>query len=250
LPQIGRALRISFCFAACTLWLGAQTNVSPAQTDATTVIAPAIPEAHNWWDALLNLPILNWLAPSPAQPAAPAVTAAAPALPPCAIAPLPPITDPQATAFNSGESLDTEHLTSGMSRALNRFQTIVNKMGGSLELKSAYRPPAYQQHLQQVWDKWMVLKNNDDASCHDLRAEVQHEFARHHLLETQRPVNSSDHTRGLAFDATVTLPQTATTKRRRKVSLDALAHMAGLRRPDILHDPVHFKFVGGKATRA
>jgi D-alanyl-D-alanine dipeptidase len=153
-----------------------------------------------------------------------------------------------AEAFNTGESLDTTHLTSGMARALARFQYIVHEVGGSLELKSAYRPPAYQAHLQQVWDKWMQLRNNQSGACQDLRASVQQEFQRHHLLETQRPVNSSDHTRGLAFDATVTLPAHAKIKRR-KVTLDSLAHMAGLRRPDILHDPVHFKYVGGRIAR-
>jgi D-alanyl-D-alanine dipeptidase len=153
-----------------------------------------------------------------------------------------------AEAFNTGESLDTAHLSRGMSRALARFRQIVAKTGGSLELKSAYRPPAYQLHLQQVWDKWMQLRNNNVAACQDLRAQVQQEFVRHHLLETQRPVTSSDHTRGMAFDATVVIPPNARIKRR-KVTLDWLARFVGLRRPDIAHDPVHFKFVGGKWTR-
>jgi D-alanyl-D-alanine dipeptidase len=137
-----------------------------------------------------------------------------------------------------------------MSRALVRFQKIVRSVGGSLDLKSAYRPPAYQLHLQRVWDKWMQLRNNNVAACQDMRAQVRDEFARHDLLETQRPVTSSDHTRGLAFDATVVIPANARIKRR-KVTLDSLAHSAGLRRPDIWRDPVHFKFVGGgKSTRA
>jgi len=132
-----------------------------------------------------------------------------------------------------------------MSRALVRFQKVVAQVGGSLELKSAYRPPAYQQHLQQVWDKWMELRTNNVAACQDLRAQVQQEFLRHDLLESQRPVTSSDHTRGMAFDAAVTIPPHARLKRR-KVTLDKLAHIVGLRRPDIVHDPVHFKFIGGR----
>jgi hypothetical protein len=86
----------------------------------------------------------------------------------------------------------------------------------------------------------MELRNNRDLGCQVLRAQVGEEFSRHHLLETQKPVTSSDHTRGLAFDATVIVPAKAILKRRR-VSLDRLALLAGIKRPDILHDPVHFK---------
>jgi hypothetical protein len=234
LSHIGRALSISLCVLLCLfagfLFLNPQTNV---------------------WD----LPVLNrFVAKSvgaAAQPTVPAAAAAPPAhlvSGPCTVAPLPPITDPVAEAFNTGEFLDTSHLTRGMSRALARFQKVVSQVGGSLELKSAYRPPAYQQHLQQVWDKWMELRNNNVAACQDLRAQVQQEFIRHHLLETQRPVTSSDHTRGMAFDATVAIPPNARI-RRRKVTLDRLARRVGLRRPDIARDPVHFKFVGLKSTR-
>jgi hypothetical protein len=71
---------------------------------------------------------------------------------------------------------------------------------------------------------------------------VSAEFARHKLMETQMPVTDSDHTRGMAFDAAVMMPRLARLKKRR-VSLDRLALLAGLRRPDIRHDPVHFKLV-------
>lgn len=110
-------------------------------------------------------------------------------------------------------------------------------------LKSAYRPAAYQKHLQNVWHKWMdELKNNSEPACQILRVEVQEEFLRHRLIETQHPVAVSDHTRGLAFDATVQLP--AAKKAGRRLSLDGLARMAGLLRPAIASDPVHFKFLG------
>jgi hypothetical protein len=163
----------------------------------------------------------------------------------CPVDPLPPITDPVAASFNDDQTLDTRNLTSGMARALERFRRLVLSIGGSIELKSAYRPPAYQVHLQQVWDKWMQLRNNQTPACQPLRVQVKDEFLRHHLIESQRPVDSSDHTRGLAFDAAVVLPKHPSTRRR--VSLDGLARISGLWRPDILHDPVHFKFVGGTA---
>lgn len=165
----------------------------------------------------------------------------------CPVAPLPPITDPAAQVFEKRDgpdgALDTTDLNHGMASALVRFERLVARVGGSLDLKSAYRPPSYQEHLQQVWYKWMELKNNQDPACQPLRASVEQEFTRHHLIESQHPVTSSDHTRGLAFDATVLLPKRPMLGRRR-MTLDSLARLVGLRRPDILHDPVHFKFVG------
>jgi D-alanyl-D-alanine dipeptidase len=130
-----------------------------------------------------------------------------------------------------------------MARALARFRQMVASVGGQFELKSAYRPVAYQAHLQAVWFKWMELRNNREPGCQALRASVGDEFTGHHLLESQKPVTSSDHTRGLAFDATVIVPKMAKLKTRR-VSLDRLALMAGIKRPDIFRDPVHFKLVG------
>src|SRR5205085_9754159 len=100
--------------------------------------------------------------------------------------------------------------------ALERFQSNVAAAGGSIILKSAYRPAAYQQHLQNVWYKWMhELRDNEDPACQELRAHVQEEFTRHRLIETQHPVTISDHTRGLAFDATVELPSHPRLGRRR-----------------------------------
>ena len=132
--------------------------------------------------------------------------------------------------------------------ALDKFERLVRSVGGTVELKSAYRPPSYQAHLQAVWFKWMLeLRNNRESGCQTLRAQVGEEFARHRLLEKQMPVTSSDHTRGLAFDATVVLPRVAWLRARR-VSLDRLALLAGIKRPDILHDPVHFKLAIGTGS--
>jgi hypothetical protein len=190
-------------------------------------------------ESLLNLAV-------PAPPLA--ILPPPPPLPPCSVAPLAAITDADALAFENGSGPDVGGLQPAITRALERFRQLVTSVGGSFELKSAYRPPAYQAHLQQVWFQWMALRNNREPGCQELRAAAGDEFARHHLLETQKPVNSSDHTRGLAFDATVTVPVAARLKRRR-VSLDRLALLAGIRRPDIFHDPVHFKLAAARVNR-
>jgi D-alanyl-D-alanine dipeptidase len=163
------------------------------------------------------------------------------------VAALPAIDDLEALAFEASvgttEVVDTADLTPATARALTRFQQVVTSAGGTFELKSAYRPPAYQDHLQAVWDKWMLeLRRNLKKGCQALRTDVGEDFARHHLMESQRPVSYSDHTRGVGFDATVIMPAGARLKRRR-VSVDLLALLVGVRRPDILHDPVHFRLV-------
>lgn len=163
----------------------------------------------------------------------------------CAVAPLDPIVDAAAQRFEVAENgVDISGMLPAAARALGLFQARVAAVGGSMVIKSAYRPAAYQQHLENVWYTWMKLRRNTSAGCQELRAVVQEEFLRHHLLESQHPVAVSDHTRGLAFDATVALPKTARGKRRRRISLDGIARLAGLMRPAIASDPVHFKYVG------
>jgi hypothetical protein len=127
---------------------------------------------------------------------------------------------------------------------------MVTSLGGMFDLKSAYRPPAYQAHLHEVWIKWVKqLRNNHSAGCRMLREEVGAEFAKHQLLVRQQPVTSSDHTLGLAFDAAVMMPRSARLKGKR-VTMDKLAAMVGIKRPDIRHDPVHFKLLPEKPVAA
>ncbi len=102
-----------------------------------------------------------------------------------------------------GSGLDIDGMAPAAASALQRFQFNVAAIGGFILIKSAYRPAAYQQHLRNVWYKWMgELRDSNDPACQELRAQVEEEFKRHHLIETQHPVTVSDHTRGLAFDAT------------------------------------------------
>ncbi len=210
--------------------------------------ADAAPEAaKSWQDAFWNLPVVRFFFPlfdlTPSLPTA----EPAPPVSSCSVAPLDPIEDAEAQQLEAradGSAIDVSDMVPAAARALGRFQSAVAAAGGAIVLKSAYRPAAYQQHLQNVWYKWILeLRGNQEPGCQDLRTQVQEEFARHHLIETQHPVAVSDHTRGLAFDATVELPRRARLRRRR-VTLDSLARLAGLTRPAIAADPVHFKFVG------
>jgi len=161
----------------------------------------------------------------------------------CKVAPLPEIEDPEALTFeNNAESVpaDLEGLMPDTAQALDIFREMVTSSGGTFELKSAYRPPAYQTHLHDVWVKWMKeLRNNRAAGCQALREDVGAEFRRHKLLPRQQPVPASDHALGLAFDAAVAMPRAARLNRKR-VTVDKLATLAGIRRPNSRRDPVHF----------
>lgn len=214
-------------------------------------LSPAPPQPESWLQSIWDLPVFRWLsgldplASSDSVPPPP-IVAVAPPLPPCGVAPLDAITDSAALALESqtGPAVDLDGLTPRASHALNRFRTLVEKRGGSIMLTSAYRPETYQQHLRDVWFKWMELKDDVDPSCADLKAQVGEEFTRHQLLMTQYPVVVSDHTLGIGFDAAVDLPQPR--RQRGRISLDRLAHLAGMMRPDILHDPAHFRLIGAR----
>lgn len=211
-------------------------------------------QQQTFWDNIWDLPIFHWFTlellpaapPAPEAPGAPEAPAIAEALvSACAVEPVAAIEDLEALSFeNTTVRVNLDGLTPRAARALDRFQRTVDSLGGNITLTSAYRPPAYQLHLQQVWDKWMnELRDNTDPGCQDLKAQVAQEFIHHQLLESQRPVPFSDHTKGIGFDAAVYIPKSARL-RRRPVKLDRLAAMFGLRRPDIWRDPVHFRFRG------
>jgi hypothetical protein len=223
---------VFFCLALGTFLALAQNNPPTRQQDTTP-----------WLERLLSIPLPKTAPPVLEQQA----------MSTCSVQPLAPIAEPGAASLEAGVGtpavVDTKGLTAPTANALARLRSLVASLGGSLELKSAYRPPAYQEHLQEVWDKWNVLRRNQQPGCQMLRAQVESEFQRHDLLLSQRPVSNSDHTRGVGIDAALTLPPGARIKRRR-MSLDRLAQIVGFKRPDIRRDPVHFRLLASAATRA
>src|SRR5581483_5296420 len=127
---------------------------------------PAPPAAsRTWLDELWDLPVLHLFA-TLVQPgldlfakdtASDSIFPAerSPELQPCSVRALEPIEEPAALEFEAGASLDISDMRPGAARALERFQTKVKSVGGTVILKSAYRPAAYQRHLQNVWHTWM-----------------------------------------------------------------------------------------------
>jgi len=69
----------------------------------------------------------------------------------------------------------------------------------SPQIASGYRPPAYQTHIREVYDKWQLLENNNDSVCADTKRQVENEFNKHSPFSHQ-PGNTSPHSSGRAVD--------------------------------------------------
>lgn len=150
---------------------------------------------------------------------------------PIKIGPLTALQDPDAVKFESGDRVNTTKLVDDMKTALSCLQTAVTEANGTLTVNSAYRPPEYQAHLREIWDKWDMLKNSKEPECADLKAKVKAEFQQHGLLSSQRPAAKSKHTEGKAIDISSSLA----TK-----DLVKLADECNLYRPIPKADPVHY----------
>jgi hypothetical protein len=235
------------CTFLCLAFLAVPAR---ANTSSTT---SSYGQPLGWLRELLQLSLFSLF--TPVLPASltlnpPVLKSAVPAPPlvagPCSISPLPPLDDEEAKTFEAAAGtegvVDRSGLTPATAIALSRFERSVAALGGSVSITSAYRPPAYQAHLQLVWDKEMQLRRNHQSGCAVVRAQVEDEFDRHRLLDSQRPVNFSDHTRGVGFDAAVSPGL--------RVPIDRVARGAGIFRPDIRRDPVHFRLNGGRILRA
>lgn len=154
----------------------------------------------------------------------------------CPVPPLTPLTDPLSIRMENGETVIFDVLTQEMQENVDCFSDEVFNAGGILTITSAYRPPQYQQHLREVWDKYMRLTDEDNPvrpECNELLATVRTEFQRHGLLRSQQPAANSRHSSGTAIDARATLPPGQ--------NIDTLANNCDLYRPFIRRDPVHFE---------
>lgn len=155
----------------------------------------------------------------------------------CDIPPLTPLTDPAAIAFENGNRIDTQNLKQAAQAGLACMQNRVAALGGSMNLSSAYRPVAYQDHLREVWDTWDAVRNRQESECQAVRDEARAEFQSHGLLLTQRPAAgnpNAPHARGIAIDATLTGLPTGETP-------DTVATFCGMHRPWPANDPVHYQ---------
>jgi len=150
----------------------------------------------------------------------------------CPVAPLTPLTDPVSLNFEAGNRVYTAAPEFKLQTELACLRAAVANEGGGTDLRSAYRPQQYQEHLREVWDKWKLLENDNTPECAALKATVKAEWDGHNLKHV--PTNRiSNHTRGIAFDLVIT-GITSTRK-------DILGRSCGnLYRFDPIKDPTHF----------
>ena len=124
---------------------------------------------------------------------------------------------------------DIAGLTDGTQTALTCLRREVGTNGGTLTVTSAYRSPAYQAHIQDVYDKYKGVDGRDgvenwpETRCPDVQRNVRDEWDKHKPF-SERPADNSPHSSGTAFDASWgTLNE--------GVDIDTLAETCGLSRP-------------------
>ncbi|MDT8452783.1 MAG: hypothetical protein RQ936_08580 [Gammaproteobacteria bacterium] len=142
------------------------------------------------------------------------------------------VTDLDALRFEAahGNIADVGIENFHMTTELNCMIDVVDAADGKYELKSGYRPEAYQAHLREVYLAWELLENRRDPECKVLRDEVSVENDAHKL--GFKPAVKSDHTRGLAFDLAISDLSSQ--------QIDAAADKCVLVRFDPIDDPNHF----------
>ena len=67
------------------------------------------------------------------------------------------------------------------------------------QIESGYRPPEYQTHIREVFDKWQLLRDNNDSVCADTKIQVELEYM-HHSPFSHQPGETSHHSSRLAVD--------------------------------------------------
>lgn len=211
---------------------------APETSSGKLLIAHELTHTIQQGTDLKREPKFNRLLTAPMQIARQGVPNAGAQPPPCPVAPLTSITDPDALAMEGGATVIWNHTSPGLQTAANRLVDLINaEPGGSANITSAYRPQAYQSHLREVWDKARALQSNTSPECAAVRTAVDNEMA-HHSLNINRPVAAvSNHTAGNAVDIGWRLPNAANEETR----IDELANQAGLTHPLHARDRPHFE---------
>jgi hypothetical protein len=186
----------------------------------------------------------------------------------CPVAPLSPITDPDAQDFEANDKVFRTHDRSGQSKMaagmlpltgspiqgrIACLQDAISRSGGRWVPESAWRPAAYQDHLHEILTKWFLLWKINNPRCDAVKAQVQAEKNRHGI--GTRVGRKSAHTAGEALDIATDRPRPCvncfdlqTPPNMPGEVIDALAQRCGLRRlppgRPRFEDPGHFSTTG------
>lgn len=131
--------------------------------------------------------------------------------------------DPDTYAFEyENRRLDISRLQPATRRALDCLATN-SGMGYQSFVTSAWRPPAYQGHFQEIYAKWKEIKNNTSAACITIKDDIRAHLFGHSMnnLETPPAPSNGPHPAGRAFDVNTTFIST----------VDRLSTTCGVYRP-------------------
>ena len=156
----------------------------------------------------------------------------------CQVPPLTPLTDPVSLDFEAGNNINIEPQYFNLTSELTCLSDEVIAQGGTHSLVSAYRPPAYQKHLREVWDGWNQIKDRDEPECTELKEEYRSEFQHHGIA--YRPAATSNHSSGNAFDLAISGLSSS--------EIDTAASNCGLYRFDPVGDKNHFSPAPGSLS--
>lgn len=144
----------------------------------------------------------------------------------CPIAPLTPITDPEALRMEAGERVIFTNPT--LEACVNKF---IGLVGGTVT--SAYRPQSYQSHLYEVSTKACELHRITNPACATVKAEVEAERVEHQLpLCGTVAQSASRHGTGIGVD--ISGPAHGSAR------VNAAADASCLKWRNYRNDPVHY----------
>ncbi|MEP6900602.1 MAG: RHS repeat-associated core domain-containing protein [Actinomycetota bacterium] len=156
----------------------------------------------------------------------------------CPVAPLKYPTDADGQRFEAaqGDIVDTGGLTEGTRNALDCLKSAIEKVGGTANPTSGWRPESYQAHFVDLWNKRKELKKYG-KECQKLKNEVNKEInAVHQITGAPDPVDKSRHVKGTAFDIAIGGVNGR--------QINAFANKCGLVRAKGDGEGHHFNFVG------
>jgi hypothetical protein len=123
-----------------------------------------------------------------------------------------PAGDKEAQDFENGDHLNTDNLRPDTLAGYQCMQRELPAAGLPFLPTSAWRPPAYQWHLRQLYDLWNGtpghpgLINNSNPACRALKTRVKADLDRHDLVH--KPASAcGPHPNGWAVDYSSGVPQ-------------------------------------------
>lgn len=152
--------------------------------------------------------------------------------------PIEPLSIPNPDSY----PFDLSTLTSEMQNHYQCLTTALAEFGGYLNTAdgSTHRPPSYQRHLKELWDKNKQIRRlspDERQACTAVIGQVEAELKRHKLKYPPARFSRHQCLPAEAFDATPIMPSQNVLD----PGIDFAAFGCGLDRFDIIKDPNHFQ---------